>query len=166
MPKLEQIDIQSFVEKFNTGKPQEKKQEIKKKTIQKEPEILPRAEIINMRNEYESQLIQKDTRIRQLEAVISNGIKVLGGGQGQTISATPISNDAISLWQSKLGGGLAGRIFKFLSENSGRQWTREQICLAIGVPSKAGHTSNEFGKIMRTGAVVKNGHLYQLNSNL
>ena len=165
MPKLEQIDIQSFIEKFSKEAPKEKS-ELKETAKTIKPEPAPHIEIINMRNEYESQLIQKDTRIRQLEAIIANGVKALGGGQGQTISAMPISNDAVSLWQSKLGGGLAGRAFKFISENPTRQFTREQICLAIGVPSKAGHTSNEFGKLMRTGAVVRNGHLYQLNTNL
>ena len=168
MPKLEQVDIQSFVQKFNTEKPQEKKQELKKETAP-EPETFPRTEIINMRNDYESQLIQKDTHIRQLEAIIANGIKVLSGNSPSNALSMAISvnnGDAIALWQSKLGNGVSGKIFKFLSENPQRQFNRQQICLAIGVPSNAGHTSNEFGKVMRTGAVVKNGNLYQLNSNL
>lgn len=169
MPKLEQIDIQSFVEKFNIEKSQEKNKKAETLIEEIMKPVVPHAEIISMRNEYESQLIQKDTRIRQLEAVISNGIKALSGNSPSNALSVAISvNDggAVALWQSKLGNGLSGKVFKFLSENPNRQFNREQICLAIGVPSKAGHTNNEFGKIMKTGAVVKNGNLYQLNPNL
>ena len=71
------------------------------------------------------------------------------------------------MWKNKLGtGSLATRILTFLAENSPREFSREQVALALGVAAKAGHTSNEWGKLMRTSTVVKNGSMYRLNPNL
>lgn len=173
IPQLDQIDVQSFITKFKqqtVEKPKKGQSELVKTmhSIHVEPEITPKMDsqaIIQLRNEYESQLIQKDSEIRRLTAIISNVQKAVGSN-GNYSAPTVVSSDAVSLWQSKLGNGLAGKAFKFIAENPGRQFTREQICLAIGVPSKAGHTNNEFGKLMRTGAVIKNGNIYQLNPNL
>ena len=164
MPELDQIDIQGFISKFSESiKKETKTISITKEVTEKKEDI----NIISLRNEYESQLLQKDVEIRKLQSTIDS-VRRIVGVESTLISSSPIpvSSDAISLWRSKLGNGLAGRLFQFLSENSSRQFTREQICLAVGVPSKAGHTSNEFGKVMRTGVVVRNGHLYQLNPNL
>ena len=77
-----------------------------------------------------------------------------------------ISSSAVELWKSKLGNILATRILSFFVENPVREFTREQVALALGVSAKAGHTSNEWGKLMRTATVVKNGNAYRLNPNL
>ena len=162
MPELDQIDIQGFISKFSESVNKEAKaRNVKEDVVEKKEDI----NTTSLRNEYESQLLQKDVEIRKLQSVIDAVRGVVGGGSTSVIPMI-VSSDGVSLWKSKLGNGLAGRLFQFLAENSTRQFTREQICLATGVPSKAGHTSNEFAKIMRTGAIVRNGHLYQLNPNL
>ena len=171
MPELDQIDIQGFISKFSESIKKENKTEKGKKSPERQSaeEMISAVEQLTMRemqNDFESKLVQKDIEIRNLQAVINSVMRAVGSTQTNNVSMTPISNDAVALWQSKLGNGLAGRAFKFLSENPARQFTREQVCLAIGVPSKAGHTQNEFSKIMRTGAVTRNGNLYQLNPNL
>lgn len=165
MPKLEQIDIQSFIEKFSKEVPKEKI-EIKETKKIIEPEPAPRIEIINMRNEYESQLIQKDTRIRQLEAIIANGIRALGGVQNQIISAMPVSNNAVSLWMSKLKNGGAARIFKLLVENPNRKFTRQQIGLGVGLRSTSGSFSTYMSTLTGNKLIIKEGNEYQLNPNL
>lgn len=169
VPTIEQSDVQEFIARFKTA---EKKVAGKKeKTVQAIKENIPvpivipfEEQVRGIRNEYESKIIEKDAEIRRLTAIISQVARAVGSDVGPV--SAPISSGGIQLWRDKLGDGLAGRAFQFISENSARQFTREQICLAIGVPAKAGHTNNEFGKLMRTGAVVKNGHLYQLNPNL
>jgi len=177
MPELNQVDVQNFISKFTASLVKEKKPKGKRvKSITEDTRTstatlnitMPHREtqeIINLRNQHESQLLQKDGEIRRLQGVITQVQKIVGENSAGS-SSVSVSSDAVSLWQSKLGGGLAGKAFKFLSENPSRQFTREQICLAIGVPLKAGHTSNEFSKMMRTGAVKREGNLYQLNSNL
>lgn len=129
-----------------------------------------------MKNEYESRLLKKDTEIRDLKRdvyhlaeVVRKVRGVIGAGSSDeptTITQAAGQNSTVALWSDKFGSGLGGKAFKFLAENPGRKFSREQICLAIGVPSKAGHTSNEFQKIVRTGAVVKDGNMYGLNDNI
>lgn len=159
MPKLDQIDIQTFVQKFNTEKPQDKKQETKKEIIQPEVEVLPRAEIISMRNEYESQLIQKDTRIRQLEAVIANGIKVLGGSGvlEQTFSA-PIANEANAML-AKLGG-MPQKIYERLLQHF-NGLTKRQIALMCGYSVTSGSYSNALSKLRTMGLISRDGEIYK-----
>lgn len=175
MPYLDQTDIQSFIEKFKKRKvldvPPKAVKALRKQYgdfVAPEPTPPPEhPELIKLRNEYESKLLQKDVDIRNLQSVITQIQQIVGNNIGVPLPiSVSFSSDAVSLWQSKLGNGLAGRAFKFIAENPNRQFTREQICLAIGVPTKAGHTSNEFGKLMRTGAVKRDGHLYQLNPNI
>lgn len=168
MPELDQIDVQDFISRFS--KTIEKPKEIKEGKRLKEKQEIIQAQpdnqtIIQLKNEYESKLLQKDVEIRKVGEKLEQ-IRRIIGSENTMVSGLPATYDTVTLWQSKLGNGLAGKVFRFLSENPMRQFTREQICLAIGVPSKAGHTSNEFGKVMRTGAVIRNGHLYQLNPNL
>lgn len=175
MPQLDSVDIESFISKFKSGleKPKEKDVKINKKEVGEELHDFVQEKttesIIALKNDYESKLTQKDIEIRQLNKIIQNVKNALG----EVIVSTHIdhanigiNSDSVQLWKGKLGNGLAGRIFVFLAENPNRKFSRQQICLAIGVPSKAGHTSNEFSKVMRTGAVTRDGSEYQLSRNL
>ena len=139
MPELDQIDIQGFISKFSESIKKENKTEKGKKSPERQSaeEMISAVEQLTMRemqNDFESKLVQKDIEIRNLQAVINSVMRAVGSTQTNNVSMTPISNDAVALWQSKLGNGLAGRAFKFLSENPARQFTREQVCLAITVP--------------------------------
>jgi hypothetical protein len=159
MPKLEQIDIQSFIEKFSKEIPKERAEvkEIKKIV---EPEPTPRIEIINMRNEYESKLIQKDTRIRQLEAIITSGIKALGGGaiQGGQSFAAPIANEANAMLQ-KLGG-MPQKIYERLLQHP-NGLTKRQIALMCAYSVTSGSYSNALSKLRTMGLIHRNGEIYQ-----
>lgn len=180
MPKLDSADIESFISKFKLTLDKPKEEEATKRQPkevgQKLHEFIQEKtaeSIVVMKNDYESKLIEKDTEIsklrndvRHLQEVVRKVRDAIGTSDGEPMTVSLVDSSAVSLWQGKLGNGLAGKVFKFISENAPRGFTREQICLAIGVASKAGHTSNEFGKVMRTGAIVKNGNQYKLNSNL
>lgn len=122
-----------------------------------------------MKNMYESQLIEKDAEVRHLKSVINQITSILGTMERAGITDTQVkvvSNGAVEMWKSKLGNTLAARILSFFAENPTREFNREQVALALGVPVKAGHTSNEWGRLMRTSTVVKNGSMYRLNPNL
>jgi len=166
MPTLDSTDIQGFITKFSQSVKKEKTQ---KGRATKELLVLekPTENIAQIRNEYESQLLRKDVEIRGLQAVISSVQCAVGSIKSEHTTAGPASNGAVELWKNKLGtGSLATRILTFLAENSPREFSREQVALALGVAAKAGHTSNEWGKLMRTSTVVKNGSMYRLNPNL
>lgn len=167
MPELDQIDIQGFISNFTAlqEKPQKKgsiKEVIEPVSVlaQSNPQ-----EIINLKNEYESKLIAKDGEIQRLQKIITAVQRIVGMPSSEN-PAMSISSSALDLWRSKLGNTLATRILMFFAENPSREFTREQVALALGVSSKAGHTSNEWSKLMRTSTVVKNGGVYKLNPNL
>ncbi len=163
MPDLDQMDIQDFISKFTI----EAKKEPKGKKVEAVAVAAPTENTQQIRNEYESQLLQKDVEIRKLQATINAVQRAVGVSHTESVLSVPASSSAVEMWKSKLGAGsLATRILTFLVENSPRGFTREQIALALGIAAKAGHTSNEWGKLMRTNTVVKDGTQYRLNPNL
>lgn len=173
MPELDQVDIQGFISKFNSEKEKPKKgKEVKvvtspeKKSAEEMIEFLEERTLIEMKNLYESQIISKDAEIRRLQGVINAVMKVVGYEQNTNVVMAPLQDGTIELWKGKLGNTLASRILSFLAENPSREFTREQIALALGVAAKAGHTANEWGRLMRTSTVVKNGSMYRLNPSL
>lgn len=170
MPELDEVDVQEFVSKFSTSLEKEKSHTVKKKQNKGEElhdfvDVKSTESVIQMQNKYESQLIIKDTEIRQLKNIITQIQNILGSSSDEAPTIS-MSNSGLTLWKNKLGDGLAGRFLAFFAENPTREFSREHFCLANGVSNKAGHTSNEISKLLRTRAVVKNGNLYKLNPNL
>jgi hypothetical protein len=172
MPELDQIDIQGFISKFseanNSIKKEEKKSDIGK-SAEEMIDVVEQLTIREIKNQYESQLIIKESEINDLKKVIQQIGNIIGTMKNDGISIDQpvvVSNGGVELWKRRLGNGLSGRLLKFFADNPTREFNREQACLAIGVPSKAGHTTNEWGKLLRTSAVVKNGSMYRLNPNL
>lgn len=183
MSQLDSDDIESFISKFKKTLEVEKQEYLPKtKTMKAGTKLssgdpifaINQIEFLEIKNGYESKIIEQETKIQSLESDVSYLSELIGNirliigssnSEPRTSNFVPRSG-AIDIWLNKLGNGLAGRAFKFLTENSSQKFSREQICLAIGVPSKAGHTNNEFQKIMRTGAVIKENNQYRLNPNL
>ena len=176
MPTLDSTDIQGFISKFSEANKKEVKKGKEKKSPERESmeEVIETVEMLTMRevkNSYESQLIEKESEIRQLKKMIEQVRNIVGTMERNGISLdapiTVVSGGTVALWKSKLGANsLATRILSFLAENAPREFSREQIALALGIAAKAGHTSNEWGKLMRTSTVVKNGSMYRLNPNV
>lgn len=182
MPELTQTDIQGFINKFKSEKPVEEK---KGKKLPKTDYPIPQEDITNsgyvvsdlqheqvvrdLKNDFESKMIEKDTEIKRLQSVIHSASSILTGGSGtmnQAPGITHSSNVAINLWKSKLGNGLGGRLFALFIEHPQMEFTREQIALAIGAPPRSGHFSNEMAKLTRNKLVNRNGSVYKLNPNL
>lgn len=172
MPEINQADIQGFISKFASENKKEVKAEKKGKTLKEvftEEVIEPTEQmtIREMQNLHESELIIKDNEIRRLQGVINAVMKVVGYEQNTNVVMSSFANNSsVELWKGKLGNTLASRILSFFAENPAREFSREQVALALGIAAKAGHTANEWSKLMRTNTVVKNGSMYKLNSNL
>lgn len=176
MPELSRVDVQAFIERFGKSageKPANVSQE-KQGPPALRPPTYDDAYVArlrqDLRNEYESRLIVAESEVRRLNQVISNVRSLVGvngtmsGPAAQPSSA--INNDAIALWQSKLGGGGAARIFKLLAETPGKGFTRTQIGLAVGLQSSSGSFSNCLSKLRVNNLVVKEGDKFKLNPDL
>lgn len=168
MPQLEQIDVQSFITKFESSlKTKDKKKEAKKPEAaagaQPECPDVQQQEIITMRNDYESQLLQKDLVIRKKNEVIEQIRKIVGN----TTSTGEIKVDSnVSMWIEKLGNGGASRILKFLSEKAGMKFTRVQIGLAARLSSKSGSFATYMATLKRNNLIIEQGGLSQVNPDL
>lgn len=181
MPQLDQVDIQSFIAKFSSSlKGEKKKKSASGKSVISSPiqqDIKPpvvSTEIIALRNEYESKLLQKDVEIRKLNEIIEQIRKVAGGSGTYAIGSisggigpvSVISSDNVKMWIEKLGNGGASRIFKFLADKSGMKFTRSQIGLAVGLSSKSGSFSTYLSTLKRNSLIIEQGGLSQLNPDL
>lgn len=168
MPELTQGDIQSFISNFKVSEPVSAKPS--KASDRPAPAASAQPDTreieIRLRNEYESKIIEKDAEIRRLSTIVRNVQNAVGAPAAASGPATQILSGAVELWKTKLGKGLATRLLTFFAENPTMEFTKPQVCLALGISPTAGHTSNEFGKLMRTNTVVRNDGLYRLNPNL
>lgn len=169
MPELSQLDIQEFVEKFQKEnksgkqgvKPSKQPSEILNESIEQ-------MNVTQLRNEYESQLVQKDIEIRRLQTVIDAVTRAVGQevGMGKTLSPS-INTSNIDMWVEKLGRArAAGKILAFLGERAGARFTRSQICLAVGIGSKSGNTTDAFSTLKRNRLIVEQGREITLSPDL
>lgn len=145
VPKLDSVDIESFISKFKQGleKPTEQKSEARKgieKVINFLEEETPKGkEMITLKNDYESKLIEKDTQIKTLQSdirhlseIIRKIRETIGASDGEPITKSLVSNSSLEMWISKLGNGGTSQILRFLSEHPNDSYSRQQIALAIG----------------------------------
>lgn len=128
MPTLDQTDIQAFIEAFQSSA-----EEVKAKKIQLvEVAKKDNPELIALRNDYESRLMQKDIEIRKLNSLLDS-IRKLVGVPSNGIPQGAVSQSNLSMWLEKLGNSGASRILKILSQKSGMKFTRSQVALAVGM---------------------------------
>jgi hypothetical protein len=183
MPHLEQTDIQSFIAAFKSSKPQEDKRGRGGKSPgdsgkEEVPAFLPptrNEEIVRLRNAHESEMIEKDIQIReantraeQAERAL-DAIRTIVGGRNLVPSGANGSapdNGSIQLWRSKLGNTGASRIFKFLSDNPQRRFTRAQIGLAVGLSSGSGSFATYMSTLKRNKLIIEQGGESRINPDL
>lgn len=169
MPRLEQTDVQSFIERFaeNNGKAEkvEKKADIVEPTpvveVKKEPDIA------SIRNEYESQLTQKDIQIRQLNTIINSIRKIVGGGNSISVSSNETINlGQVEMWIEKLGATGASRILRFLADKSGLKFTRSQVALAVKMAGRGGSFNTYMSTLKRNSLIIEQGGEVWVNPDL
>jgi len=172
VPPLNSMDVESFIADFSTRIEKEKVREKgpRKDLVEFQKPAKESGELIKIRNEYESKLLNKDVEIRNLRAVIDNIGRLIGvEGTPPPLGQVPLSSSlgsAIGLWQSKLGNGGAGRIFRFLAENSQRKFTRTQIALAVGLQSTSGSFNTYMSTLRSRKLIIKDGSDYRINPEL
>lgn len=128
MPSLEQVDVQSFIEEFKAMQPTKKGEAAKPALIEK-PKV-EQAEIIALRNEYESKLISKDTEIRRLQKVLENVRAAIGGNASNDSSVPTVSRTNVDMWLKKINREGQRKIVIFLAEHPNESFTRQQLALA------------------------------------
>ncbi len=146
MPKLGSADVESFISKFKASIEAPKKEEVKKELPKTATEILipetHKIDLRNLKNDYESRLIDKDSKIRDLTSIVTRLNNVIqkirdvvrSDDDDVYTESTPIpsvNGSAVSMWLQKLGNGGPNRILQFLADNSQSSFTRQQIALAI-----------------------------------
>lgn len=168
IPDLDQFDIQGFIDRFSEKKSQ--KTDLKNKELYTTKTILKDSsrEIIDLKNDYESKIMQKDIEIRYLTGIISNIQKIVGSQKQQINLAYPmleLNNSNLDMWLNKLGNGGTSRILKFLSEKSGMRFTRSQIGLAVGL-KQSGSFSTYMSTLKRNSLIKEEGGLCWINPDL
>lgn len=164
VPALDSVDVESFIADFSREKIIITK--TKKEKAHVEAPKVDNAEIISLRNEYESKILAKDVEIRSLKATIENIRRIVGGTTNESSASALIKRDGVELWLGKLGSGGAARIFKFLAENPSRKFTRTQIGLAVGLKSSSGSFSTYMSRLKSNHLIIKEGTLYFINPDL
>jgi hypothetical protein len=193
VPALASTDVENFITNFTELEAKAKKQEANAKARTKVKDDEPaaiikppsgqrfdwpgpdKAEIIALRNEYESKLIGKDGELQSLRAEVNRlrtalaNIAKLAGGYSPangTAAVVAVASDSVALWLGKLGSGGAGRMFKFLAENPGKQITRNQLALAAGLSASSGTFGTYLSKLRSNHLIVEQGGYYQINPEL
>lgn len=171
---IERTDIQSFITGFKHTTVIEVGGEVKKRNkkgevtefdleevsmmsgISKEQH---EKEIRDIRNDFESQLITKDSEIRRLQGIIGSGLAALQGG-AVNIGSEPVNHSASVTNESnkilaKIGG-MARAIYEKLLEHP-NGLTRRQIALMTGYSMKGGSFINAVSKLNTMGLIKKDG---------
>ncbi len=170
MPELNQIDIQGFIAEFSSSLKTEKSKPIVIKADVKPVEEVKKdnAELIRLRNEYESKLLQKDIEIRKRDEVIEQVKRLVGSNstvdKEQVNPAFTSSN--VSMWLEKLGSGGTSRILKFLADKSGMKFTRSQVALAVGLAPKAGSFNTYVATLKRNRLILEENKQLWINPDL
>lgn len=180
MPKLDSVDIESFISKFKSAseKTKDEKKWKKGKEIVKDEKIQPttsseKENIVVLKNDFESRLVVKDTEINSLKRDInhlSNIIRsvreAIGASDGEPITKNLVNNSSIDLWMSKLGNGGRAKIFKFFVDNRGMRFTRQQVGLGVQLKSSSGSFSTYMATLTGNKLIIRDGSEYYLNPNL
>ena len=159
MPKLDQIDVQSFIEKFNTlPNVKADKKEIKQEVSLETPMVDFSEQERQIRNEYESQLMQKDLEISRLNKLLGTIRSLVEGNGVSTSVIMPVANEANAMLQ-KLGG-MPQKIYERLLQHP-NGLTKRQIALMCGYSVTSGSYSNALSKLRTMGLISRNGDIFQ-----
>jgi len=127
MPELDQVDIQNFIDRFSKNeKAPARSTETVRPAMEDGSKVLSHPLVIEMRNDYESKLMQKGMELRQQETIIEQIRRLVGGAsEGVAIVKSNGGSSNAAMWIEKLGSGrAAGKILAFLSEKHGMKFTR------------------------------------------
>jgi len=175
MPILEQTDVQEFISEFSKTlvKEDKNKNPILALTGNSPEHPVPSGisdiELIKIKNDYETRIMQKDLEIRRKDEIINAIKKVLGSGFDgkEMLISTPSGNSSsLNMWLSKLGNQGTSKILKFLAEKSGMKFTRSQIGLATGLSASSGSFNTYIATLKRNLLIKEENKLIWINPDL
>jgi len=168
MPQLDQGDLQGFINRFRSAIVPKGKTETVKQAMIPQPSVQIQPEgfqLTALKNEYESQLIQKDMEIRRLMGIIQSAQKVLSINLNSSTPISMPSTSGLQLWLNKFSGGTK-RILEFMAEVPGRKVDRGQISIGTQLSYTSGSLSEYLGRLKRAKVILQDGKLFYLNPEL
>jgi hypothetical protein len=179
VPQLEQVDVQRFIERFQTrsttqGTPHNgeatKAQAAQKGQRAQSPVPDGSVELAEMRRKYERALKEKDAEIEKLRGVIFSIRNLIGSTENAPPAPTVSGKQAtqrVDMWVEKLGRDTgAGRILQFLAQKTGLKFTRSQVALAIGMSAKGGAFQRYISTLRRNNLIIQSEGLLFVNPEL
>lgn len=174
MPNLDQTDVQEFISEFSKSLVKENKKSknpimnaITGNSVPEPLNSVSEMELIKIKNDYETRIMQKDLELKRKEEMFNQLRKILGVDKNYSLGmdiALP-SNSQLEMWLTKLGNSIPSRILKFLASNSNNSYTREQVALALGTTYK--NVSNTAIPLLKRNALIKEeGGKLKVNPNL
>ncbi len=170
VPKLEQSDIQSFIETFRSAPPPERKEPARPTAKAEAP--VEQTSIIELRNEYESKLVAKDIEIRAARDEAAkhsralDAIRAIVGGAPTTSTAQTGFNGADE-WIDKLGRNRAeGKILAFLASSAGLSFTRSQVAIRTGLSSTSGGFGQALATLVKNRLIIRTNGEYRVSTDL
>lgn len=165
MPELDSVDIESFISKFKKNLEKPKEEKISKKEVleSSKKDIEQNLEtVINLKNEYESKLIEKDIEIRRLRAVLESVKKAIYGNElpssPENFSTATIHEEGNLILQKM--GGMPRKVYETLLKH-GNGLTKRQIALMCGYSVTSGSYSNAMSKLGTMGLIKREGEIYR-----
>ena len=159
MPELNQIDVQTFIAKFTSEMQSTKKEKSKKKIdISFVPlPIIPEPDnqaIREMKNDYESRLLQKDGEIRKRDAIIENVRKIVGMSSGAPLSVSSGKNDF--LIESLPNYEKA--IMEAIKQHPNIPFTRSQLAIKSGKSYTSSAYLAAINRLIKLQLITKSGN--------
>jgi hypothetical protein len=127
MPELDSADVDTFIQKFKIKPTAKSKKE--NSSDDQEPEPVPDVNVTQIRNEYESQLLQKDVEIRNLKTTIENVARLVGAPSTQTNFSMPASKNETIIESLP---SYERDIINAIKQHPNIPFTRSQLALKAG----------------------------------
>jgi hypothetical protein len=166
MPELDQVDIQNFIDRFSTKERAPAKSTEPVTPTVEDGKVLSHPLVIEMRNDYESKLMQKDVELRQRDTLIEQIRRLVGAVTTEGTQPVRAVGSNAEMWIQKLGNGGASRILQFLAEKSGLKFTRSQIALAVGLSPRSGSYATYIATLKRNRLILEQGGEVWINPDL
>lgn len=172
-----EVDINDFIAGFPAGKGTQKgvaykfgdsshptRMEFNAAPTQAQTALVDEQMLQQLKNDYESKLVQKDIELRQARDMIEKARAALGGQQ--PLAQMTASGGQIQMWIEKLGAGHPSKILRFLAEKRGLKFTTSQIALGTGISPRSSSFEGAMSLLKKNRLVVGEGGLYTISPDL
>jgi hypothetical protein len=166
MPKLEQTDVQEFINEFQIEVKEEKPRKAIHVLVGTEGERNKdyEKELIKIKNDYETKLTQKDLEIRRKDDILNQLRKLLGVEIGNVSIAILPKSSNLEMWLGKLNREGQKKILRFLAENPNGKFTRHQLALSTG--QKYSTIKAYVNQLKRNLLIKEEGDFIKINPDL